>query len=84
MRFISGKPLIVEYFLNQVDRKEMLEEVDKQGRSPLHLAAWNGHQNALLLLLNVKSNVNARDTQGNTPLHYSAGHGHVSCTKGID
>ena len=65
MRFISGKPLIVEYFLNQVDRKEMLEEVDKQGRSPLHLAAWNGHQNALLLLLNAKRWISDRNCNQN-------------------
>ena len=48
---------------------DLLEDVDKSGRTALHLAAYNGHQNALLLLLNAKSNVDTRDTQGNTALH---------------
>ena len=67
-----GKPLIVEYLLmvsNNFKKYDLLEDVDKSGRTALHLAAYNGHQNALLLLLNAKSNVDTRDTQGNTALH---------------
>ena len=47
------------------------------------MSGLNGHQNALLLLLNAKSNPNARDAQGNSVLHFSAGFGHESCTKAL-
>ena len=79
-----GQPLILEFFTSQKDTMEkIIEDSDKQGRTCLHLAAWNGHQNGVLLLLNAKANFNARDNAGNSPLHYSAGHGHLSCTKAL-
>ena len=79
-----GQPLIVEYFLTFESILNHLEDTDKNGRTPLHLAAFHGHQNALLLLLNAtKVNANARDTSGMTPLHFSAGHGFESCTKAL-
>ena len=79
-----GQPLIVEYFLTFETIVNHLEDTDKNGRTPLHLAAFHGHQNALLLLLNAtKINANARDTSGMTPLHFSAGHGFESCTKAL-
>ncbi len=54
---------------------ELVATKDSNGRTPLHLAAWQGHRDAVELLLNHKSDVNARDKAGDTPLHLAAGHG---------
>lgn len=78
-----GHPMIVEYLIKPIFKAD-IEDKDKYGRTALHLAACNGHQNALLLLLNnAKADINAKDNLNNTPLHYSAGHGHESCTKAL-
>lgn len=78
-----GQPLIVELILSNKSFNFDIEDVDKHGRTALHLAAFNGHQNALLLLLNARANANAKDNLGNCPIHYTAGHGHESCTKAL-
>ena len=78
-----GKPKIVEIFVSKPNKDTFLEEKDKNGQTALHLAAKNGHQNALLLLLNAKANYMTKDNYGNTPLHLCAGYGHLSCTKAL-
>ena len=53
---------MVEYFTNNVRSiQKIIEEGDKFGRTSLHLAAFHGHQNDLLLLLNAKANPGAKD-----------------------
>ena len=78
-----GKPLIIEHFTRHSLHSKCIEEKDKHGRTPLHLAAFKGHQNGVLLLLNAQAQINAKDNLNNTPLHYSAGFGHQSCTKAL-
>ena len=53
---------MVEYFTSNIRNiQKSIEERDKFGRTALHLAAFNGHKNDLLLLLNAKANPGARD-----------------------
>ncbi|KAK0210996.1 L-asparaginase [Desarmillaria ectypa] len=46
------------------------------GRSPLHIAALNGHAESVNLLLQSGALVHLRDTLGHTPLYYAARQGH--------
>ena len=48
---------------------------DKDGSTPLHCAAWKGHDTVVALLLAAGAEVNARNTNehwGTTPLHAAA------------
>jgi ankyrin repeat protein len=48
---------------------------DKDGSTPLHCAAWKGHQQVVELLLKAGADVNAQNTNdhwGTTPLHAAA------------
>ena len=42
---------------------------------PLHMAAWDGNNEAIELLLKHKAKVNARDANELTPLHYTVSRG---------
>ncbi|KAK4699909.1 uncharacterized protein P7C70_g6345, partial [Phenoliferia sp. Uapishka_3] len=53
-----------------------LESRDKDGATPLHLAAYYGQLEILRLLLGAGAAVNARLLNGATPLHYAALFGH--------
>ncbi|KAG7448040.1 L-asparaginase [Guyanagaster necrorhizus] len=46
------------------------------GRSPLHVAALNGHTESVNVLLQSGALVHLRDTLGHTPLYYAARQGH--------
>ncbi|PBK78418.1 L-asparaginase [Armillaria solidipes] len=46
------------------------------GRSPLHIAALNGHIESVNVLLQSGALVHLRDTLGHTPLYYAARQGH--------
>ena len=45
--------------------------------TPLHVACWKGHLDAVRALLLVKADVEARDKDGWTPLHYACHEGHI-------
>ncbi len=48
------------------------------GDTPLHLAARNGHEDIVQLLLTSKADVNAKDDWQQTPLHFAAAYGHMA------
>lgn len=48
---------------------------DKNGLSPLHIAARGGFENLVNLLIHKRSDVNLRDRFGKTPLHWAAENG---------
>jgi ankyrin repeat protein len=50
---------------------------DKDGNTPLHLAALNGRVDVVELLISHGADVNARDNYGWTPLHSAAYNGHA-------
>lgn len=71
--------LLKTAFLNNVGAKEPVN-----GRTALHLAAFNGFQTGLLLLCHIpQCDLNARDREGNTALHLAALNGHESCVKAL-
>ncbi|UKZ77558.1 hypothetical protein TrVFT333_005281 [Trichoderma virens FT-333] len=49
---------------------------NKDGRTPLLLAAGNGHGAVVKLLLTEGININCKDNNGQTPLSWAAGNGH--------
>ena len=50
----------------------------KQGTIPLHLAAENGHTEAVSILISKSAaQLNAKDNLGRTPLHMAAANGHA-------
>ena len=52
-----------------------------QGDTPLHWAAFNGDEMAVVRLLKQGAHVNARVHNGNTPLHHAAYRGHKSIAR---
>jgi hypothetical protein len=53
----------------------------KNGNTPSHIAAQNGHLDGLQLLLTYKANVNAQNKKGNTPLHMALSYDYYDCVK---
>lgn len=53
----------------------LLDARDKDGSTPLHCAAWKGHEAVVAVLLQAGADTNARNTNehwGTTPLHAAA------------
>ncbi|XP_012563974.2 serine/threonine-protein phosphatase 6 regulatory ankyrin repeat subunit A [Hydra vulgaris] len=65
-----GQPIdikIVEFLLrNGSDANKPMFDED----TPMHMAHYYGHKEAIKLLLQYKGNINAQNTEGKTPLHY--------------
>ncbi|OGT38463.1 MAG: hypothetical protein A3K00_07415 [Gallionellales bacterium RIFOXYD2_FULL_52_7] len=54
---------------------------DNRGWTPLMMAAFNGHEEIIGLLIQHGADVNALDSGGNSALHWAAFGGHISCAK---
>jgi hypothetical protein len=50
---------------------------DNAGMTPLHIAAAQGHEDVVALLLANQADVNAKDNAGETPLDLALGTGHL-------
>ena len=63
------------------DETATINDLDSEGWSPLHRAAWNGLGNSVKTLLNHGAILSVRTGEGRktTPLHYAAGMGHLEC-----
>jgi tetratricopeptide (TPR) repeat protein len=48
---------------------------NRDGQTPLHYAAWEGHVDCLQLLLDADADVNATNSSGQAPLHLAAWYG---------
>jgi ankyrin repeat protein len=55
-----------------------------QGRTPLHVSAWQGHVDMVALLLTVGgADVNATDNENRTALHSASWQGHASIVQSL-
>ncbi|KAJ5116623.1 hypothetical protein N7456_000971 [Penicillium angulare] len=63
----AGKTQVVEYLL--LKKKASLRSVDDSGRTALHWAAHNGHENAVRLLSDRRGSLDMVDNEGLTALH---------------
>ena len=67
----------------------MVLGVDKEakavsGETPLHLAAFSGHVEAIKALVQLGANKEAKNVNGRTPLHAAAFNGHVEAIKALE
>eukprot|EP01113_Clastostelium_recurvatum_P040797 TRINITY_DN638_c0_g1_i7.p1 TRINITY_DN638_c0_g1~~TRINITY_DN638_c0_g1_i7.p1 ORF type:complete len:1001 (+),score=251.77 TRINITY_DN638_c0_g1_i7:178-3180(+) len=88
---INNPPLAhtIHYFALTGDRDKLfnlvnhsatpLELLDEDGRTPLHLAAWGGSRDALVMLLEKGVDPDRVDSSGATPLQNAAYKGHLAC-----
>jgi len=67
-----------------LDRGADVEAKDKNGITPLHLAAVNGHLDTVRLLLDGGADVNAKDDKGRAPLDVAREEGHVEVARVIE
>jgi hypothetical protein len=67
-----------------VDEKKMAVDIrDEAGKTPLHKAAYKGHDAAIRALLAKKASVNAASDDGQTPLHMAARAGQGAGVKAL-
>ncbi|CAH2306652.1 serine threonine- phosphatase 6 regulatory ankyrin repeat subunit B isoform X1 [Pelobates cultripes] len=77
-----GHRKCLEYLLERT-RICRNEPIVSTAKSPLHLAAYNGHYQALELLLQSFADVDIRDEKGRTPLDLAAFKGHTECVESL-
>lgn len=56
---------------------QLIGEMDNKRRTPLHIAAENGHENAVTELLSKGANPTRTDFSGYTALHRAVKSGHI-------
>ena len=71
----AGDAAVVELLLKH---KADVNAADKDGATPLLLAAESGHAAVVELLLKHQADVNAANTYGSTPLHFAALKGSIA------
>lgn len=54
---------------------------EKNGNTPIHIAAQNGHLPIVELLIKLKANVNAKNAKGQTALHMAVGYDYYDVAK---
>jgi ankyrin repeat protein len=74
----TGNHLVLSEFLKGHTNTELSNE---RGWTPLMLAALNGHDDAVRVLLKYQANVHAQDLLGHTALHWAADAGRTSAAK---
>lgn len=60
---------------------ELLQSIDRHGKTGLHIAAMHGHYQMVEILLGQGAEINAADKNGWTPLHCAAKAGHLDVVK---
>ncbi|CAG2159659.1 unnamed protein product [Oppiella nova] len=58
-----------------------LEMKDLEGRSPLHVSAWQGITHVVKTLIDCGADINAVDNEGRTALHMCAWNGHLEVVR---
>jgi ankyrin repeat protein len=68
----SGFVDVVDHILQKDDKRELLDEQNGAGRTPLLLAAVAENLEVMDVLIRAGANLNAQDRLGNTSLHLAA------------
>ncbi|XP_022243336.1 transient receptor potential cation channel subfamily A member 1-like [Limulus polyphemus] len=71
-----GRYNTVRHLLESNRGTLIINEMDGEGKTPLHIASENGHTRVVYLLL-VKGALLHRDHKGRTPMHYAAMNGYT-------
>lgn len=58
-----------------------LDAADEEGRTPLHVACWQGHTEVVQVLLSHGALTDAQDNENRTPLQSAAWQGHDRITE---
>ncbi len=74
----GGSVAVVEYLCSN---GAALDVTDKNGFSPVHLAAMNGNADVLSMLIAKGAPINLESNAKDTPLHLAARNDHVACVK---
>ena len=61
--------------------KLKFDKGDKFNRTPITMAARNGHPDVIAFLVKHHASAEVGDTSGNNPLHYAAAYGWLGCVK---
>ena len=72
---VTGNHFIVEALLKSKFGKNLVNRVDKHGRTEIHYAAMHGYTALVELLENHESCLDTQDQQGLTPAMYACAHG---------
>jgi ankyrin repeat protein len=65
----------------QINEGANINEVDKNGATPLMHAIWNGQTETAKALVSMGADVNVKDSQNSTALLYAASHGYYELTE---
>ena len=76
---VVGDKIGLSYLL--IQKKNIINEKDQNGRSLLHIASTNGHLEVCSFLLENGANVNEFDNNHCIPLHSAVYHGHENIIK---
>ena len=74
----AGNSVAVQHLL-EFGESGLFSQAGHQALSPLHLAAYNGHRDTLLILLSRFNTVDLTDSLGRTPLYLSSYAGKPDC-----
>ena len=77
-RFLNRNGIDTDCIEQEAGKSNLEKERDLEGRSPLHIAAWQGHSAMVELLIAHGADVNAVDREKRTPLQSAAWQGHES------
>ncbi|XP_077974410.1 uncharacterized protein LOC120329316 isoform X2 [Styela clava] len=72
---LRGNTLVVRVLLERPGI--LVEAMDKQQMTPLHIAAVYGHNDIAELLMHMGANIRCKDEENGTPLHLASGEGHL-------
>jgi len=72
---------VMEFLLERCDEELEVDSVDSEGRTPIHVAAREGHVRVIEFCVSMGGNPNRVDYKGRTPLHYAAWKGHVKAVE---
>ncbi|TKY52572.1 Ankyrin-3 protein [Spatholobus suberectus] len=72
---------VMEFLVERYGDELDVNSVDSERRTPIHVAAREGHVGVIQFCVSMGGNPNCLDSKGWTPLHYAAWRGHVEAAE---